>query len=1050
MHHADGPVSSTERLQRFAALIAIAAASGTAAWLSIMLTRGDGRVAAVWLPNAILLAFVLRRPPRDLLPALALAFLTNVFANIMAGDGPRFALPLAAANSLEVLAATLLIRRYCAKQPDLSELRQLIAFMPIAGVIAPALSSIVAGFALAQNGDAFDFSVALLWLVTDGLGLLIATPSLLIAADHWRRPFKTDDRRWDWIALSLFGTAITVAVFAQSSYPFLFVVCPVVLAFAFRLGERGTVFAIAMIAVVATTATVFERGPIHLVQNGLTAQLLVLQAFLATAFLMGLPVAATLSSREADRRTLRRERSLSRSMLENMREVVFRTDAQGRWIFLNPAWEKITGYSVAESLGWSTVKLLHPDDRKAATELYPRIVSGELSETTLRQRFTAKNGDVRHIEVSIRALSGRDRVFCGTIGNIRDVTEETRSLAALAEREAQFAFLANHATDAIFRLDLSGRCLYASPSASDVLGVAASNLVGANMLTRFHPDDQARVIDSYARLSSGCEDRMVVTYRSGQPGEHDNWIWLEANCALVRDDHGQPNQVIASIRDITVRKTLELALERAKSHAEAAAAAKATFLANMSHEIRTPMNGVIGFTDLLLASDLPIEQRRHAELIADSGRAMMRLLNDILDLSKIDSGQLAIAAEPVALRETIGNAIEMMAPVAQTKGIALRLDVADDMPATISGDGLRLRQVLLNMVNNAVKFTDSGSVIVECRLVAGEKRAIRFSVIDSGVGIPADRLAAIREPFQQADESTARRFGGTGLGLAISERLIALMGGTLDIESTLGKGSCFRFTLPLRLVDSTDRSTTEQPPVAALAKASRILVAEDNDINQALVRAMLERRGHIVEIVGDGAEAVARLTGKQADGAPRIDLVLMDMQMPGIDGVSATQLIRERGIDATRLPIVAMTANAFAEDVRRCLDAGMQGHLAKPMTIDALDAALAVQLGAEDTAQPVEVSPIPQALVDRYRARRDAALEEIRAILASGPVPEEAIPALISTLHKLAGMAGMFGEEALGAAASRLEYGLGDWNADARIAELKDFVRTHEHVVDVD
>lgn len=1009
-------------------------------------------MAAVWLPNAILLAFVLRRPARDTLPALAAAYLANVLANILVGDAARFAFLLAATNSLEVLIATLLIRRYCAERPDFRDVRQLIAFMPIAGVIAPALPALIAAIVLAPAGELIALSVAPLWWVTDGLGLLIATPSLMIAADHWRRPFGPDDRRWDWIGLTLGGTGVIVAIFAQSTLPLLFVACPVVLAFAFRLGERGTVFAIAMIAVVATTATVFERGPIHLVTGSLTAQLLVLQAFLATAFLMGLPVAATLSSREADRRTLRRERALSRSMLENMREVVFRTDAKGRWVFLNPAWEAMTGYSVAESLGWSTTRLLHPDDRAAAANLYPRIVAGEVPEASLLQRFTAKDGSLRHINVSIRALFGRDGGFRGTIGNIRDVTEQTRSLTALAEREAQFAFLATHATDAIFRLDLTGRCLYASPSADDVLGIPASALVGANMLTRFHPDDRGRVIDAYARLSGGADDRMVVTYRSRAASGRDGWIWLEANCGLVRGDSDEPNEVIASIRDITARKTMELALERAKAHAEAAAAAKSTFLANMSHEIRTPMNGVIGFTDLLLASDLSAEQRRHTELIADSGRAMMRLLNDILDLSKIEAGQLVIAAEPVSLRETIGNAIEMMAPVAQAKGIALGLTIDPAVPTTISGDGLRLRQILLNLVNNAVKFTDRGSVTISCDCVANDGDAIRISVVDTGVGIPADRLAAIREPFQQADDSTARRFGGTGLGLAISERLIALMGGALDIESMPGRGSRFRITLPLRLV-SGDPNPIVEPGVGARARKSRILVAEDNDVNQALVRAMLERRGHAVEIVSDGAEAVARLTGKRAGGRARIDLVLMDMQMPGIDGVTATRLIRERGIDAGRLPIVAMTANAFAEDVRRCLDAGMQAHLAKPMTIDALDAVLAACLGASDDSDPGGIddpSPVPQALIDRYRARRDAAIDDIRSVVAEGALADQAIPDLVGALHKLAGMAGMFGEEGIGAAASRLEYGLAEWDAATGIAELRNFIRLVDEVVDGD
>lgn len=252
MDRAETPISSSTRLRRVAALVAIAAASGAAAWLSITLTRGDGRVAAVWLPNAILLAFVLRRPSRDTLPAIAAAYLANVLANILVGDAARFAFLLAATNSLEVLIATLLIRRYCAERPDFRDVRQLIAFMPIAGVIAPALPALIAAIVLAPTSEFIALSVAPLWWVTDGLGLLIATPSLMIAADHCRRPFGSDDRHWDWIGLTLGGTGVIVAIFAQSTLPPLLVACPVVLAFAFRLGERGTVFAIAMIAVVAT------------------------------------------------------------------------------------------------------------------------------------------------------------------------------------------------------------------------------------------------------------------------------------------------------------------------------------------------------------------------------------------------------------------------------------------------------------------------------------------------------------------------------------------------------------------------------------------------------------------------------------------------------------------------------------------------------------------------------------------------------------------------------------------------------------------------------
>ncbi|PCD04099.1 hypothetical protein COC42_07290 [Sphingomonas spermidinifaciens] len=1017
-----------------AAMLGVALVFGALAYFGVAMTRDQSRIAAVWLPNAVLVAILLRRPQPDLL-LVAAAFVANVVSNLLAGDPVLRALALSGVNSVEILLICFGMRRLGRSRPNMEDRGDLIAFCLIAGGIAPAVAGVLASLVLPPVGS-FRVDLWLTWWLTDALGLLIVAPALWIGIDTWRgriAPSPASPAEWTLVL----GVTIvaTLLIFGQTRFPLLYIAAPFVLLAAFRLGALGSAAATTLIAVIAWIATQRGLGPMTLVRGEMSDRLHVLQGFLAVSFFMSLPVAAALARREAIAARLRASEAENRLMLDNMREVIFRTDEKGRWVFLNPAWEALTGYTVEESIGWFTTRLLHPDDLATARTVYPDLVSGRIGECTLGQRFFRKSGESAFIEVSVRALRGPDGAFIGTTGNIRDVTEKKLAELALVERDQQLSLLADNATDAVFRLTLTGDCIYASPSAERLLGIPPHVLVGEHMLVRFHPDDREAAIAAFEAVASGEQERRIVAYRIEQVREPGQYRWLDAHLGLVRDPVTRaPLEVIASLRDISEAKALEDELRLARIRAENATQAKAAFLANMSHEIRTPMNAVIGFTDLLLAGDLRPDQRRPVELIADSGRAMMRLLNDILDISKIEAGQMHVAEEPVDLPHLMRGAIRLMEPVSRAKGLTLDLDIDPAIPATIGGDPLRLRQILLNLIGNAVKFTESGGVVVRARAL-GE--TLRLEVEDSGIGIDPSRLSLIFDKFAQADLSIARRFGGTGLGLSISSHLVKLMGGTIEVTSKPAKGTLFAVTLPLRR-RAPGHAPTIAPKSAVPARAPtgrqpRVLVAEDHDINQELMLAIAARIGIDATIASDGEDAIAKVEAANQAGTP-FDLVLMDVQMPRLDGLEATRRLRAAGYGPDRLPIVALTANAYADDVAICLAAGMQHHLAKPVSAEDLLAVLGRLIPASSLAQdPPPPAPVA-GLEQRFRERKARLFAEVEAVARSAEVTDEAIATLAGALHQFAGVAGMFGEPELGEAAAELELTLETTQGDARIA----------------
>jgi PAS domain S-box-containing protein len=883
----------------------------------------------------------------------------------------------------------------------------------------------------------------------------------------------------------------------------------------------------------------------------------------------------TLTRLEMSQAETLRERRFLDAVLTSAPNAIVTLDKKGRILGVNPAFEELFQYEGAKVIGDDINHIFGAETSGGAGPVIETLVtdSGMVVDELDRQR---KDGTVITVRMSAAPVVG----VAGGVSFVMydDITAMKRAEQAVRRAEEQYRELVESATDLVWQIDTAGNWSFMNAACESIYGVDAAQLVGHPLVSHASDERKSEDIAAFREVLGGAE---ITDYETVHRNVNGDLKHLSFSAGPVRDHRGAIVGARGTARDVTVRAAAAEAMGQAREAAEKAAQTKSAFLANMSHEIRTPMNGVLGMTEVLLDTELTAEQRRAAELVHSSAEALLRIIDDTLDFSKIEGGRFELEEIPFDLAGLIDSTVRPLAIRAVEQGVELVYEVKPDVPRVIRGDPGRLRQVLTNLVGNAVKFTHEGEVVVTVSLEGktDNNADVRFTVRDTGIGIADDQLGHIFTEFSQADASTTRKYGGTGLGLAISRRIVRLMGSEIAVTSEVGVGSEFTFVARVRedttqglaagqaygaaldglmaLViadkDTNRRMVKEMLELAgvkveeadsgragleALRKAAdaqspkrlavveahmrgldgfevarlvqddpqlsqtrlmmltsagmrgdarrcrelgisaylpkpvsrfdlieaaallaesdpkehpgglvtrhtidetrrrlQILLAEDNPVNQQVAATMLRRRGHHVDIVPNGREAVAALN------AGRYDVVLMDVQMPELDGISATKQIRSSG---NKLPIIAMTAHAMSGDRERCLEAGMTGYIAKPFKPHELFAAVegwSLTAGSRAAVQ-IEGDGAPVDLQGFRDTMKEAGVEEavesmLKAFLQDAPRRTEQLEQAVAVkdVERISQAAHAFKSAAGTISARRLADLLGEVEAAGRAGD---------------
>jgi PAS domain S-box-containing protein len=1006
------------------------------------------------------------------------------------------AVPLSLAFAVGYTATAAVVSRVLNVDISFRRVEDVGRFVPatLAGSLGVALFGVACNLLDGSVKPSEHVSAVISWWLSDAVAINSLTPFLLLFATPWLRAWvdgnplrgkKRDLSHLPWTGLGILELVVQIAgimatlwvvfeVKAAAPYQPLYLCFIPIIWMAVRRGVNGVAVGVLIFSLTIMVMLHTTGADIQVVEKG--------QLLTISLCLTGMILGAVVTERRQAVAGLRESEDRYRDLVENSGIFVGTQDLTGTVLSANISALRMFGCDQEEEmLGHNIAEFMFEADLPQIQLYIDAILKTGWANGLMKVRTRRGERKIIEFNNSLRQ-AGVDKSIIRCIGH--DVTERTHTEKALRSSEERVRLLLDSTAEAIYGIDMRGNCTFANAACMRLLGYEGHDaLLGKNMHDvihhtradgRVYPVKECRIYQAIRRGTGTHVDDEVLWRADGSSFPAEYWSYP------IRTKDNVVGSVVTFL-DISDRKRAEADLRQAKEAAEAANRAKSEFLANMSHEIRTPMNGIIGMTDLALDTQLTAEQREYLEIVKSSSDSLLRLINDILDFSKIEAGKLDLDSIEFNLRDSLAEAAKPLSLIAHAKGLKLVVDVAADAPVMVVGDPTRLRQILVNLLGNAIKFTEHGEVVLRVQNEgdAVGRLVLRFTVEDTGIGIPKDRQNLIFEAFTQADSSTTRKYGGTGLGLTITSRLVALMGGHVWVESEPGKGTQFHFTAKFgRVITRTAKSTPRAPvdlwnrrvlvvedsatsqrgleatllvwsmsptavkdarsalaalsvarekgepfalvltesglpdmdgfdlvekirqdpdlaatPVVMLSSAGqrgdaarcrslgvqayltkpilqaelreaitmavagqaqpasggslvtrhslresrrvlRILLAEDNPINQRLAVRLLEKRGHKVVTANDGKDALEILEGSGFGG---FDLVLMDVQMPRLDGYETTAAIREREkLTGQHLPIVAITAHALKGDAERCLQAGMDAYVSKPVRPDEL------------------------------------------------------------------------------------------------------------------
>ncbi len=637
--------------------------------------------------------------------------------------------------------------------------------------------------------------------------------------------------------------------------------------------------------------------------------------------------------------TIKKSEEEKAAVLSNAQAVICRHDLSGIILDVNPAGEKLSGYSKQELVGSSLQMLIAEDYRQYFDVYLNEIITNKNANGSFQ--IVRKDGNKRawlYQNALYENKGGEPYIIASAI----DITESVKAQNEIEKQQQFISQIIENSPNIIFVMNEDNKVVLHNKTFSQYYLCNHNGQHSLQVEELVKGKNDIFLGDYEAMLE--LKDGEMIRLEGSMPGNdctENSTSWFNVIKKSFTDKKGK-KYILGIGMDITGRHQIERDLIAANEMVERSLKVKDQFISNMSHEIRTPLNAVIGFTDLLGNTPLNKEQDEYVEIIQSASQNLLGLINNILDLSKIESGNLALEKLPIDVKQIVTDAAKILEPKAKSKGIELKCSINNNIPSKVIGDQLRLSQILFNLMGNAIKFTDKGFVEITCKVVNGPdetKQHIAFTVKDTGIGVAAEKQEAIFERFTQANTDTERLYGGTGLGLNIAKGIVDMYGGTLKMESIPGKGTMFHFILLFNKYDtivSEEKKVTAKTKLFTLPEGKKIhvLLAEDNAINAMLARQVLEKGGFIVTHVENGAMAV------EAVQQQHFDVVLMDIQMPVLNGIAATESIRSLNNVVSKIPIVAMTAHSLYGEMQNCYNAGMTGYVSKPFKPENLFSAI--------------------------------------------------------------------------------------------------------------